>query len=149
MVIHCCHCTECQIQSGSCFALNGAIEHYNVTHDNGEPEKVHMPAASGKGQTIARCANCKTAIWSNYTVAGELTRFVRMGTLEKDPRGEDPAKGQLLPDVHIYTKMKAPWVTIPQGSKICDEFYDDPSKIWRPEGLERMQKLMAESGSTA
>ena len=48
----------------------------------GEPEMVMTPSASGKGQKIARCPNCRIALWSNYSGAGDAIRFVRVGTLD-------------------------------------------------------------------
>ena len=80
LIIHCCHCTECQVQTGSAFGINGIVEHFNVSYTANEPERVHLPGASGKGQSAARCGKCKTIIWSTYSMAGELMRFVRLGT---------------------------------------------------------------------
>ena len=166
LVVHCCHCTECQCQSGCVvpyhvspdliktlticccrgpFAINALVEHHNITHDEGEPELVHCPAANEGGQTIARCKECKVAIWSNYSKSGELIRFVRAGTLDKDPSGKDVWKGHLDTMVHIYTTTKVPWLTLPKNAKTFDALYDLDSD-WSSESKQRMGKLMKEAG---
>lgn len=159
--IHCCHCTECQVQTGSAFALNGLIEHNLVTHDSTgaggagagaggqELEMVPMPAAaSGGGQMVARCPSCKTAIWSTYAGIGPLIRFVRLGTLDKDPTPTDGQnnnnpheKGHLEPDVHIFTGNKVPWLSIPEGKLAFREFYDWKTH-WREEAWGRFVRVM-------
>jgi hypothetical protein len=47
---------------------------------------VDTPTNSGKGQRIWRCAGCQVALWSNYAGAGDLIRFVRVGTLDEPDR---------------------------------------------------------------
>src|SRR5207253_7293437 len=75
------------------------------------------PSASGKGQRIARCADCHIALWSHYAGAGHALRFVRVGTLD------DPDR--LPPDIHIYTESKQPWVAIPAGARAVPQYYRD------------------------
>ena len=70
LFVHCCHCRWCQRETGASFALNALIEASRVVHLAGEPEVVHTPSNSGKGQKIARCPECRIAIWSNYGGGG-------------------------------------------------------------------------------
>ncbi len=133
LVVHCCHCRWCQRESGSAFALNAMIEADRVTLLAGEPEFVHTPSESGQGQRIARCPNCRVAVWSHYAGAGPLLAFVRVGTLD-DPDA-------LAPDVHIFTASKQPWVAIPPGAKAAAEYYDR-NEVWPPESLERRKALL-------
>ena len=83
MFVHCCHCRWCQRETGAAFALNAMIEADRVELTAGEPEVVITPSASGKGQKIWRCPQCKVAVWSNYAGAGDKVRFVRVGTLDE------------------------------------------------------------------
>ena len=129
---HCCHCTWCQREADTAFALNAMIEADRVELLSGEPEHTTIPTASGKGQKIARCPACKIALWSNYAGAGEKIRFVRVGTLE------DPTA--CPPDIHIFTTTKHPWVAIPDGAKSVPEFYRR-SETWPAESLARFQAL--------
>ena len=50
LFIHCCHCTWCQRESGSAFAINALIETASVELLEGEPEALVVPSNSGKGQ---------------------------------------------------------------------------------------------------
>ena len=83
LFVHCCHCTWCQRETGTAFALNAMIESDRVVLLSGDVEAVHTPSNSGKGQKITRCAQCRIAVWSNYAGAGEAIRFVRVGTLDQ------------------------------------------------------------------
>src|SRR5690242_13805838 len=76
LFVNCCHCHWCQRETGSAFAINAMIEADRVVIDLGEPEVVHTPSNSGKGQKIIRCPNCRIALWSNYAGAGDKLRFV-------------------------------------------------------------------------
>ena len=48
MFVHCCHCRDCQRQTGSAFVLNALIESDRVTLLSGNPEPVPVPTASGR-----------------------------------------------------------------------------------------------------
>ena len=134
LFVHCCHCRWCQRETGSAFALNAMIEADRVTLLQGEPETVHTPSNSGKGQKIARCPKCRIAVWSNYAGAGDAVRFIRVGTLD------DP--DLLPPDIHIFTSSKQPWVVLPPGTPAVEEFYD-LRNYWPKASLERRAALRA------
>ncbi len=50
MLIHCCHCTSCQTETGSAFVLNALIEGTAVEVTAGAAEHVMTPSESGRGQ---------------------------------------------------------------------------------------------------
>ena len=52
LFVHCCHCSWCQRETGSAFALNAIIEADRVELLAGEVEVVDTPSNSGKGQRI-------------------------------------------------------------------------------------------------
>ena len=137
LIVHACHCTWCQRETGTAHALNALYEADRVIHTAGEPEIIHTPSASGRGQKIARCPACKVAVWSNYPQAGPAVRFVRVGTLDQSER--------CPPDIHIYTSSKLPWVTLPAGATAVPESYD-VAAIWPAESLER-RRIMRERAS--
>ena len=128
LFVHCCHCRWCQRETGSAFVLNAMIEAERVELLSGAVDVVDTPSQSGRGQKISRCPICRIAVWSNYAGAGDLVRFVRVGTLDEPDR--------LPPDVHIFTMSKQPWVELAGGAPAFDEFYDIPS-LWPPESLAR------------
>ena len=133
LFVHCCHCTDCQRQTGSAFVLNALIEADRVEILAGEPEPVTMPTESGLPHDIYRCPKCRIAVWSTYGGRTKI-RFVRVGTLE------NPAA--LPPDVHIYTRSKLPWVALPEGVPAFEAYYDS-KKLWPAESLERRAALMS------
>lgn len=132
LIVHCCHCTWCQRESGAAFALNACIEADRVTLTKGAPELVVTPSASGKGQRIARCPACRVALWSHYAGAGDRIAFVRVGTLD--------APGRLPPDIHIFTSTKQPWVVLPEDARAVPEYYRR-SEVWSAASLERWRAL--------
>ena len=136
MFVHCCHCTWCQRETGASFALNALIEADRVELISGSPRVVDTPSNSGKGQKIARCPRCHIALWSNYGGAGDLVRFIRVGTLLEP--------GRFPPDIHIFTSTKQPWVVIPPGMTAVPEYYDS-KRLWPPESLERRKAALAKA----
>jgi hypothetical protein len=135
LFVHCCHCTWCQRESGSAFALNAMIEADRVELLAGDVDVVDTPSASGKGQKIARCPRCRVAVWSNYAGAGAAVRFVRVGTLDQ--------AGRLPPDIHIFTASKQPWVVLAAGTPAVPEYYR-ASEYWPAQSLERRARLQAQ-----
>lgn len=132
LFVHCCHCRWCQRETGSAFVINALIEAKHVPLLQGQPEIMHTPSESGKGQRIVRCPACRIAVWSNYPGLGDAVRFIRVGTLD------DPDR--MPPDIHIFTMSKQPWVIIPPGVPVMHEYYDR-GKYWPPESLERLRLL--------
>jgi hypothetical protein len=131
MFVHCCHCRDCQRQTGSAFVLNALIETARITLLAGAPEPVRVPTDSGRPHDIYRCPACRTALWSDYGGRPGL-RFVRIGTLD------DPAA--LTPDVHIYTRSKLPWIRLPEGVPAVEEYYDMET-LWPAESLARRRAI--------
>jgi len=133
MYVHCCHCRWCQRETGSAFAINAMIEADRGSVRQGKQEVILTPRIIGQGQKIARCPNCRVALWSNYAGAGDKVRFVRVGTLD------DPDR--LPPDIHIFTASKQPWVVLPQGALAFEEYYDREA-CWPAESLARRRALL-------
>ncbi|MGH8317079.1 MAG: GFA family protein [Steroidobacteraceae bacterium] len=133
LIVHCCHCRWCQRESGAAFALNALIEAERVTHLKAEPQVIDTPSQSGRGQKIARCPECRIAVWSNYGGAGPILRFIRVGTLD--------TPDVLEPDIHIYTASKQPWVALPPAVPAVPEYYET-ERYWSPESLRRRAAFM-------
>jgi hypothetical protein len=127
---HCCHCLNCQRQTGSAFVINLLIESDRVELLAGEPAPFAVPrdAAGKRKQKIFRCPTCLVAVFSQYT--SPHVRFVRGGTLD------DPAR--VKPDVHIYTRSKVSWLTLPESVPAFKTGYD-MNKLWPPASLERLE----------
>jgi hypothetical protein len=134
LFVHCCHCLNCQRQTGSAFVINVLIETDRVEVLSGEPQPVDVPRDDGSTQRIFRCPECEVAVFSQYTYPA--VRFVRAGTLD------DPSS--IEPDVHIFTRSKLPWVTLPDTTPAFDVFYE-LGKLWPPASLERLAALPDDS----
>jgi hypothetical protein len=132
MIVHCCHCRDCQRQTGGGFAVNALIEADRIALLGEPPVAISMPTESGRPHDIHRCASCQTAVWSDYGRRPQL-RFVRATTLD-DPQA-------LAPDVHIFTRSKLPWVTLPPEVPAFEVYYD-MAKVWRPESLQRREAIL-------
>ena len=128
---NCCHCLNCQRQTGSAFVINALIEADRVELLAGEPQPVDVPRDDGSRQRIFRCPTCRVAVYSQYGRPAVL--FVRAGTLD-DPSG-------VAPDAHIFTRSKLPWVTLPESVPAFDVYYDSKT-LWPPESLARLKAAM-------
>jgi hypothetical protein len=135
---HCCHCLNCQRQTGSAFVINLLIEADRVELLAGGPQPVDVPRDDGSTQRIYRCADCQVALFSEY--GRPEIKFVRAGTLDEPSR--------VTPDVHIYTRSKVPWITLPDSAPAFEVYYDMKA-LWPAASLERLQAALAQPGSDA
>jgi hypothetical protein len=111
---HCRHCPNCQRQTGSAFVINLLMEAERMDLLAGTPRQVDVPRDDGSVQAIFRRIQCEVAIFSEYS--RPQVRYVRGGTLD------DPT--HVTPDVHIFTRSKVHWVTLPAGAPAFDVYYD-------------------------
>jgi len=132
MFIHCCHCLNCQRQTGSAFVINLLIEADRVEVLKGTAQPRDVPRDDGSVQRIFRCPQCQVAICSEY--GRREVRFVRGGTLD-DPTG-------IAPDVHIFTRSKVGWVILPHGTPAFQVYYDS-NKLWPAESLRRLEAVLS------
>jgi hypothetical protein len=132
LFVHCCHCLNCQRQSGSAFVINLLVESDRVELLTGEPRAVDTPRDDGSTQRIFRCPSCQVAVFSEY--GWPEVRFVRGGTLD------DPSA--MRPDVHIFTRSRVPWVTLPDDTPAFEVYYDSRT-LWPAASLERLDAILA------
>jgi hypothetical protein len=132
MFIHCCHCLNCQRQTGSAFVINLLIEADRVDVLAGRPQPVDAPRDDGAMQRIFRCQHCQVAVFSEY--GRRELRYVRSGTLD------DPTA--IKPDVHIYTRSKVEWVTLPSGTPAFEEYYAT-EELWPTESYRRLEAALS------
>jgi hypothetical protein len=135
---HCCHCLNCQRQTGSAFVINLMIEADRVELLAGVPQPVDAPRDDGSMQRIFRCPTCQVAVFSEYGRAE--VRFVRAGTLDQ-PSG-------VAPDVHIFTRSKLSWIALPESVPAFEVYYDRRA-LWPPASLERLDAILASTQSDA
>jgi hypothetical protein len=129
---HCCHCLNCQRQTGSAFVINLLIEADRVEMLAGDPQPVDVPRDDGSKQRIFRCPICQVAVFSEY--GRPAVKFVRGGTLDEP--------SSITPDVHIYTRSKLGWITIPDSVPAFEVYYDS-KVLWPAASLARLRAALA------
>ena len=134
LFVHCCHCVNCQRQTGTAFVVNLLIESNRVEVMTGDLQPVDAPRDDGSVQRVYRCTRCQVAIFSEYG-RPEL-RFVRAGTLD--------AATEVTPDVHIFTRSKVGWVSLPPDTPAFEAYYDE-SELWPAESLRRVRAVLGRS----
>lgn len=112
--------------------INLLIEADRVELLAGEPQAVDAPRDDGSKQRIFRCPDCQVAVFSEYGRPEVL--FVRAGTLD------DPTA--VTPDVHIYTRSKVGWITLPDSAPAFDVYYDRHD-LWPGTSLERLDAVLS------
>jgi hypothetical protein len=129
---HCCHCLNCQRQTGSAFVINLLIEADRVELLGREPQAIDVPRDDGSKQRIFRCPSCQVAVYSEY--GRPEVRFIRAGTLD-EPR-------DVTPDVHIFAKSKVNWVTLPESVPAVEIYYDR-NELWPADSVRRLEAVFA------
>lgn len=137
LIVHACHCRDCQRLSGSAFVVNIWIERRFVEMDHARLSPFMLTAGSGKPHEVFRCPHCGTAIYSKYHAAPGDTVLLRAGTLDRPEA--------VAPDVHIFTRSKMPWLALPEGVPSFEAFYK-LADLWPAESRERLRRNIAGEG---
>jgi hypothetical protein len=136
LIVHACHCRDCQRLTGTAFVTNMWIERRFVEANDAPLYSAMVPAGSGKPHEVFRCAKCGTALWSKYHAAPGDTVLLRAGTLDHPE--------SVTPDVHIFIRSKVPWLPLPAGARSFEAFYKLP-EVWPPESQRRLRQNIAEN----
>lgn len=106
--VYACHCTECQRQSGSAFAMAAVIPqaHFRVTR--GSPAMFARPTGPAKVMECWFCADCGTRLYHMPGGAAYPNRNVKPGTLDDT--------SWLVPTTHFWTRSAQKWVVIPDDA---------------------------------
>ena len=131
LIVHACHCRDCQRLTGSGFVINLWIERKFVETDHALLKSFRLDAGSGKPHDVFFCPDCGTYLWSRYHIVRGECLFVRAGTLD------EPAL--VMPDVHLFTRDKLPWIRLPAGARAFETSYRI-DELWSPESKERLKR---------
>ena len=134
LIVHACHCRDCQRITGSAFVINLWIERKFV-EPSLAPKSFRLTAGSGKPVDVFFCDKCGTYLWSFYHAAPGNCLFVRAGTLDQPE--------QVKPDVHIFTRSKLPWLQLPNDALAFKTFYS-LDEIWPAQSKERLRRNMSD-----
>jgi len=131
LIVHACHCRDCQRITGSAFVINNWIEEKCVAASGPAPKSFTLRGGSGKRHDVFFCGTCGTTLWSRYHFVTSPCLVVRAGTLDEP--------SAVTPDVHIFTRSKVPWLALPKGARAFESIYklDD---VWPRESRERLRR---------
>lgn len=105
--VYACHCTECQRQSGSAFALSLPVARDGVAVVGGTPATWRRVLADGRAIACFFCGDCGTRLFHNPERNPQAS-IVKPGTLDDTT--------WLAPVGHIWTSSAQPWVQIPSDT---------------------------------
>lgn len=109
--VYLCHCSECQRQSGSAFAMSMFVPRDALAITAGTPREWRRRAPSGNMSSCFFCGECGARLFHNPDRNPALT-ILKPGTLD-DTRW-------LAPVGHIWTRSAQPWVKL-EGTGLCCE----------------------------
>jgi len=134
LIVHACHCRDCQRITGGPFVINLWIEKKFVEEKGATPRSFRLRAGSGKNHDVFFCETCGTYVWSRYHIVPGECLFVRAGTLD------EPSAVQ--PDVHIFTRSKLPWLQLPAGVPTFESIYKI-DEFWPTASRDRLRSNAA------
>jgi hypothetical protein len=107
-VVYACHCTECQRQSGSAFAMAAVIPQENFRITKGTPEMFARKTSPTKSMECWFCSACGTRLYHLPGGGAYPNRNVKPGTLDD--------ASWLVPAIHFWTRSAQKWVIIPEDA---------------------------------
>lgn len=105
LTLYACHCTDCQRQTGSSFALSMIVRRETLVVVHGRPESYSVEMSDGRRKQAHFCRRCSTRLWGPSSVTG--LAVLEPGTLDDT--------SWLVPIGHIWTQSAQPWVGIPDS----------------------------------
>ncbi|MGV8995815.1 MAG: GFA family protein [Parvibaculaceae bacterium] len=109
-----CHCTDCQIRSGSSFATLLPVPEAGFSV-SGETLSVLQIEGPGIEATLHVCPKCLTKLYTTNPLWQKLV-ILRVGTLARSK--------QFIPAFHIWIQSRQPWVVLPDN---CPHFDTQPA----------------------
>lgn len=95
-----CHCTDCQMMSGSAFRANISCPADEFRLIRGEPKTYVKLADSGARRATAFCGNCGTQLYA-HAADGPSAYSLRSGTLTQ--------RASFKPRIQIWHRSALPW----------------------------------------
>lgn len=135
IIVHACHCRDCQRLNAAPFVVNLWIEGDRFELRSGTLVETPLTSGTDAGQRVYTSACCGTRIGTRYLRAPN-DLFVRGMTLD------DPS--ELVPDVHIFVRSKVPWLPLPEGARSFDGLYD-LTQVWDEQMLARRKASRAKT----
>lgn len=119
LVTYACHCTNCQIRTGSAFSMVMVASETALTMSGPSVEENKI-SESGASKTQYRCESCRTHVYSKGTDLPNLIK-VQFGTL-KDAKA-------LAPEAHLWVRSAQQWFALPEEVPKFNTAPEDPKEI--------------------
>ena len=98
-----CHCTDCQVMSGSAYRTVLFVDEENFELLNGELKKYVKVADDGARRAMMFCANCGTQIYATAVEKTAPRTFgIRLGTTDQ--------RNEIVPNSEKWTESKLEWI---------------------------------------
>ena len=98
-----CHCTDCQINSGTAYGVVVGVTNGEFILEDGELTYFEKTADSGARRSLAFCSTCGTRIYAK-PADGKPGRFgIRVGTVDQ--------RESLIPRQQAWLNSALDWVT--------------------------------------
>ncbi len=97
-----CHCTDCQVLSGSAFRTVVPAPEENFRLLKGPPKIYVKTAESGVKRAQAFCAECGAQIYATSIGDGPKTYNLRLGTARQ--------RALLKPQLQYWSRSALPWI---------------------------------------
>jgi hypothetical protein len=126
--IYACHCTDCQTRSGSSFTLQQTVL-LNDLAVTGTLAEGGSTQPSGARARLFACPQCQCRIYGTNEARPGIA-IVRAGSFDHSH--------EIVPDFHVWTQSKQPWVVIPAGAVALATQPEDTqgwTKLLMPEPL--------------
>ena len=126
LTVYLCHCTDCQTQSGSAFAISMIVREEALEFVRGRPRCTTTELADGRVKRSRDCATCGVRLAGFSSVEGFAV--VEPGTLDDT--------SWFWPVGHIWTRSAQPWFEIPPDSIVVSKQPDqeqvlDMVRAWK------------------
>lgn len=125
--LYACHCTDCQRQSGSSFALNMPVTTSAFRITQGKTKGWRRASPSGATTVSHFCGDCGGRIFGERDGRPDSVNL-RAGSLDDT--------SWLKPAAHFFLRSAQPWERLSPGDALCFETMPDAtlaaaSKEWR------------------
>ena len=97
-----CHCSDCQMLTGTVFRTSVRATDGTFKILSGEPTVYVKTAESGSKRAQAFCPRCGSPIYAAPAEEGPKTYNIRLGTARQ--------RDQLVPKVQLWCRSAQPWL---------------------------------------
>ena len=109
-----CHCTDCQVLTGSAFRIIAVAKAADFRLLSGTPTVYVKSADSGHRRAQAFCPRCGTQMYSSAAIADPESYGLRVGAIRQ--------RSRLVPMRQIWCRSALDWVrrldTIPESDRV-------------------------------